>query len=69
MKGAEEHFKKKIEFVTKQMEKLQPVLQEKFKMKQGEIISFIFYTMRLLSNDLFINYYIKGAKGKPPTNP
>lgn len=29
-------FKRKIEFLTKQIEKIQPVLQEKHAMKQGK---------------------------------
>ena len=30
-----EYFKQKVEYLMKEMEKVQPLLQEKFKMKQG----------------------------------
>lgn len=33
---AKDFFKRKIDFLTKQMEKIQPALQEKHAMKQGE---------------------------------
>lgn len=33
---AREFFKRKIDFLTKQMEKIQPALQEKHAMKQGK---------------------------------
>ncbi|CDQ63819.1 unnamed protein product [Oncorhynchus mykiss] len=33
--GTKEFFKRKIEFLTKQIEKVQPALQEKHGMKQG----------------------------------
>ena len=33
--GAKEYFKRRTEYLTKQMEKIQPVLQEKYRMKQG----------------------------------
>lgn len=32
---AKDFFKRKIDFLTKQMEKIQPALQEKHAMKQG----------------------------------
>lgn len=32
---AQNYFKRRTEYLTKQMEKLQPALQEKFRMKQG----------------------------------
>ncbi|XP_060578517.1 prefoldin subunit 5-like [Ruditapes philippinarum] len=32
--AAKEYFKRRIDFLTKQIEKIQPVLQEKYKMKQ-----------------------------------
>ena len=31
-----EYFKRRIDFLTKQIEKIQPLLQEKFKMKEGK---------------------------------
>ncbi|NXI49701.1 PFD5 protein, partial [Chloroceryle aenea] len=34
--NARDFFKRKIDFLTKQMEKIQPALQEKHAMKQGE---------------------------------
>merc|ERR1712038_746335 len=33
--GAKGYFQRKVEYLTKQMEKLQPVVQEKYKMKQA----------------------------------
>lgn len=30
------YFKRKIEYITKQIEKIQPVLREKYAMKQGK---------------------------------
>lgn len=33
---AKEYFDRKVEFITKQMEKIQPLLQEKYRTKQGE---------------------------------
>lgn len=41
-------FKRKIEFLTKQIEKIQPVLQEKHAMKQGKP-SYIFFREDQLS--------------------
>ncbi|KAH3705189.1 prefoldin subunit 5-like [Dreissena polymorpha] len=32
--NAKDYFKRRIDFLTKQMEKIQPILQEKYKMKQ-----------------------------------
>ena len=32
---AKQYFKRRIEYLTQQMEKLQPAMQEKYKMKQG----------------------------------
>lgn len=34
---AKDFFKRKIDFLTKQMEKIQPALQEKHAMKQGKL--------------------------------
>ncbi|VDI28249.1 prefoldin subunit 5-like isoform X1 [Mytilus edulis] len=34
VKKGKEHFKRKIEYITKQIEKVQPLLQEKYRMKQ-----------------------------------
>ena len=33
---AKEYFVRKVEFITKQMEKIQPLLQDKYRTKQGE---------------------------------
>lgn len=41
MDNAKEYFKRRIDFLTKQIEKIQPVLQEKYKMKQGKTADFI----------------------------
>lgn len=35
---AKDFFKRKIDFLTKQMEKIQPALQEKHAMKQGKVV-------------------------------
>ncbi|KAK2163603.1 hypothetical protein NP493_1440g00000 [Ridgeia piscesae] len=32
-----EYFKRKVEYITKEMEKIQPLLQEKYKMKQAVV--------------------------------
>ncbi|OWF39077.1 prefoldin subunit 5-like [Mizuhopecten yessoensis] len=32
-----QYFKRKVEYITKQMEKIQPVLQEKYRMKQATV--------------------------------
>ena len=37
---AKDYFKRKIEFVGKQMEKIQPTLVEKQRIRQGEIIRY-----------------------------
>ncbi|WAR05527.1 PFD5-like protein [Mya arenaria] len=34
VKAAKEYFKRRIDYITKQIEKVQPVVQEKYKMKQ-----------------------------------
>lgn len=36
LEEAKKYFKRKVDFVTKQMEKVQPVLIEKSKMRQGK---------------------------------
>lgn len=43
MDDSKAFFKRKIDFLTKQIEKIQPVLQEKHAMKQGES-SYIFHS-------------------------
>ncbi|XP_074653047.1 prefoldin subunit 5-like [Tubulanus polymorphus] len=35
IEGGKKYFKRKVEFITKQIEKIQPILQEKAKMKQA----------------------------------
>merc|ERR1712062_202083 len=35
--GAQAYFKRKVEYVGKQIEKIQPILQEKYKMKQAVV--------------------------------
>lgn len=40
MEDSKAFFKRKIDFLTKQIEKIQPVLQEKHAMKQGESATF-----------------------------
>merc|ERR1711976_36881 len=35
IQGAKEYFKRRVEYLTKQMEKVQPVVQEKYRMKQA----------------------------------
>ena len=39
---AKEYFMRKVEFITKQMEKIQPMLQEKCRTKQGDPSGFGF---------------------------
>ena len=39
---AKDYFKRRIEYVGKQIEKIQPVLQEKYKMKQGRYLVWLF---------------------------
>ena len=36
VEDAKGHFKRKVEYLTKQMEKIQPLLQDKFRMKQSK---------------------------------
>jgi len=38
LKSAEEYFQRKMEYVTAQIEKIQPILIEKHKMRQGEYL-------------------------------
>lgn len=38
VENGKDYFKRKIEFVTKNMEKIQPLLQEKYKVKQGKCV-------------------------------
>ena len=54
MSKGKEYFKRKIEYVTKQMEKVQPVLAEKYKMKQGQCPVLIW-----LNSDLYLHYHIE----------
>jgi hypothetical protein len=37
VKKAKEYFKRKIDYITKQIEKVQPLLHEKYRMKQGKM--------------------------------
>jgi hypothetical protein len=47
---AKDFFKRKIDFLTKQMEKIQPALQEKHAMKQGKFcLGYLFCKLTLIS--------------------
>ena len=39
---ARAYFDRKIKFLKEQMEKVQPMLQEKYKLKQGKLIVFLY---------------------------
>ena len=45
---AKKHFEKKVQFLTKQLEKLQPILQQKV-MIRDEVIDVLQYKMQLMS--------------------
>ena len=45
---AKKHFEKKVQFLTKQLEKLQPILQQKV-MIRDEVLDVLQYKMQLMS--------------------
>jgi prefoldin subunit 5 len=36
--AAKDYYQRKVEFLTQQMEKIQPLLQEKYQMKEGLLV-------------------------------
>ena len=52
---AKDYFKRRIEYITKQIEKIQPILQEKYKMKQGMAWSFYLFLLNALHSQLIFS--------------
>lgn len=51
VEDGKEFFKRKIDFLTKQIEKIQPALQEKHAMKQGDFTSIFYFSQNPCTNN------------------